>query len=142
MHGNDFVPGVVRLVCAGEVLVDGQPISFKEKQGGLTKTWTKHRSTLTDSGLDLELAESVNDILMTFYDLLEVHRTIARERRMIHRDISLSNVLMYPTAAQCAGASWVKAFLPLIDDVLRGCVDLAYATGLCAVAKSLTAMIY
>ncbi|KAI0772865.1 hypothetical protein BD413DRAFT_473747 [Trametes elegans] len=122
IHADGFMPGVVRLICAEEVLTNGKSIAFKypKGQGLKTKSWTKHRLVLADSGLDLELARSVNDILMTFYDLLEVHRTVTRERRVLHRDISLFNILMYPTAVKCADAAWAKECPPLIDDVLQG----------------------
>ncbi|KAI0634265.1 hypothetical protein C8Q77DRAFT_1056439 [Trametes polyzona] len=116
IHAPGFAHGVVRVVSAEDVqLGDERTIIFQEPGSQATKF--KRRLVLADTGLDLEQARSVNDLLKTFYDVLEVHRTIARERRVLHRDMSIFNILMYPEHAQCTGAPW-QDFPALIDDVL------------------------
>ncbi|KAI0634298.1 hypothetical protein C8Q77DRAFT_1157138 [Trametes polyzona] len=116
-HAPGFLPGVARIVSAEDVQLDGRTIAFEDPSSQVTKT--KRRIVLADTGVDLEQAESVNDLLKTFYDVLEVHRTLARERHILHRDMSVFNILMYPTHATCIGARWQDC-PPLIDDILSG----------------------
>ncbi|KAI9069028.1 hypothetical protein FKP32DRAFT_1600158 [Trametes sanguinea] len=76
---------------------------------------------LADAGYELTLAKSVNDLLMAIYDTLEdsVHRTLARDRHILHRDMSIFNVLMCLGSASCTNDISRDA-PPLIDDVLQG----------------------
>ncbi|KAI0634259.1 hypothetical protein C8Q77DRAFT_1194184 [Trametes polyzona] len=114
-HAPGFLPGVVRVVSAEDVQLDGRTIAFQDPSSQVTKT--KRRVVLADTGVDLEHARSVNDLMKTFYDVLEVHRTLARERHVLHRDMSIFNILMYPMHASCVGARWQDC-PPLIDDIL------------------------
>ncbi|KAI0634272.1 hypothetical protein C8Q77DRAFT_1271109 [Trametes polyzona] len=115
VHAPGFAPGVVRIIGAEDVQVGGRTIAFKDPSSQITKT--KRRIVLADTGVDLEHAQSVNDLMKTFYDVLEVHRTLARERHVLHRDMSIFNILMYPMHASCVGARWQDC-PPLIDDIL------------------------
>ncbi|OSC98775.1 hypothetical protein PYCCODRAFT_1427583 [Trametes coccinea BRFM310] len=117
-HAEGFLPGVVRYVVFEDVKNGDEPIVLKRKNGTLTRK--KRRVVLADTGEDLTLAKSVNDLLMAVYDMLEVHRTLARRRQILHRDMSLFNVLMYPVWAPHPGGRYFKDAPALIDDVLQG----------------------
>ncbi|KAI9060891.1 hypothetical protein FKP32DRAFT_1655441 [Trametes sanguinea] len=117
VHQDGCLPGVVRYITAEDVTNGDDVILLKRKDGTLTRK--KRRIVLADVGQDLTAAESVNDLLMAIYDTLEVHRTVARKRDILHRDMSLFNILMYPVPAPCT--QWfAKDAPPLIDDVLQG----------------------
>ncbi|KAL7281095.1 hypothetical protein ACG7TL_004401 [Trametes sanguinea] len=118
VHEHGYLPGVVRFISAEDIKNGDKPIVLKKKDGSLTRK--KRRIVLADLGQDLNLAGSVNDLLMAIYDVLEVHRTLARERQILHRDMSLFNLLMYPTSAPCAENEYFKDAPPLIDDILQG----------------------
>ncbi|KAH9903419.1 hypothetical protein C8Q73DRAFT_51940 [Cubamyces lactineus] len=116
VHGDGFVPGVVRLLSFQNVANDGKMIIFRHPTERLIMT--KRRLVFADYGVGLENAKSVNDLLMAIYDILEVHRTVAARRHVLHRDMSLANILMYPQLNRCEGVPWMKDMPPLIDDVL------------------------
>lgn len=50
---------------------------------------------------------------------LVVHRTLVKERGIVHRDMSINNVLMYPQHRKM-NKPVMKKRPPLIDDVLAG----------------------
>ncbi|KAI9068633.1 hypothetical protein FKP32DRAFT_1561282 [Trametes sanguinea] len=118
IHKDGFLHGVVRYITAEDVKNGDDAIVLKKKDGSLTRK--KRRLVLTDVGEDLTLAKSVNDLLMVIYDTLEVHRTLACNRQVLHRDMSLFNILMYPVFAPCENEWFFKDAPPLIDDVLQG----------------------
>ncbi|KAL7281861.1 hypothetical protein ACG7TL_003326 [Trametes sanguinea] len=118
VHGHGRLPGVVRCIAAEDVKNGDDAILFKRKDGTLTRK--KRRIVLADVGQDLTLAESVNDLLMAIYDTLEVHRTLARDRQILHRDLSLYNILMYPVFTPSTDRCLYQDAPPLIDDVLQG----------------------
>ncbi|OSD01122.1 hypothetical protein PYCCODRAFT_1436625 [Trametes coccinea BRFM310] len=118
LHKEGFVPGVVRITAA-EYVKNGDDLIEIKAPGRLARR--KQRMVLPDLGHDLTLAKSVNDLLMAIYDALEVHRTLAHGRNVLHRDMSIFNVLMYPTMAEWVN-NWpyFKGTPPLIDDILSG----------------------
>ncbi|KAI0657469.1 hypothetical protein C8Q70DRAFT_889273, partial [Cubamyces menziesii] len=118
IHARGFVPGVVRAVTAETVQSDGDAIVFRN--ASTSETRTKRRIVMVDAGVDLEYAKSVNDLLKVAYDALEIHRAVARHRRVLHRDMSLFNILMYPTSCECDEGEWCDFLPPLIDEVLTG----------------------
>ncbi|KAI0772806.1 hypothetical protein BD413DRAFT_34481 [Trametes elegans] len=119
MHAEGDFPGVIRLVSAEDVKYNGRDIDFTS--GDSDKTRPKGRLAPANTGLGLEYAESVNDLLMSIYDALEVHRELARRRHMLHRDVSVSNILMYPKRRSALKqANRLESFPPLIDDILAG----------------------
>ncbi|CDO68493.1 hypothetical protein BN946_scf184499.g18 [Trametes cinnabarina] len=118
IHEHGFLPGVVRYISAEDVKNGEDPIILTAKDGSMKKR--KRRIVLADIGYDLTLAKSVNDLLKAIYDALEVHRTLARDRRVLHRDMSIFNLLMYPTLARCPQGRYSQNFPPLIDDILDG----------------------
>ncbi|KAH9903438.1 hypothetical protein C8Q73DRAFT_751369 [Cubamyces lactineus] len=121
IHADGYVPGVVRVVASETVESDGEAVIFTEANS--TETRTKQRLVFGDFGVDLEYAESVNDLLMAVYDVLEVHRTVASKRKVLHRDMSLFNILMYPQRPPCEDALWMQNMPPLITEVLSGVIS-------------------
>ncbi|KAI0753628.1 hypothetical protein C8Q74DRAFT_1305899 [Fomes fomentarius] len=65
-------------------------------------------------------AKSVNDLLKIIYDVLEVHRLVAKRRDVLHRDMSIYNILMYPKWGKFTNHKFIKDLPPLIDDILGG----------------------
>ncbi len=47
-----------------------------------------------------------------------VHRTLANRAKVLHRDMSINNILMYPRWAQATNAQVLEGIPPFIDDVL------------------------
>ncbi|KAI0325368.1 hypothetical protein GY45DRAFT_1438439 [Cubamyces sp. BRFM 1775] len=80
---------------------------------------TSRRLMMASAGVGLDCAESVNDLLKAIYDILEVHRTVASQRHVVHRDITLLNILMYPTLSTGKGTKCMQSS-PLIDEILAG----------------------
>ncbi|KAI0657482.1 hypothetical protein C8Q70DRAFT_1055657 [Cubamyces menziesii] len=80
----------------------------------------KHRFVFEDHGYDLTIAQSVNDLLKAVYDTLEVHRTLASVRGVLHRDMSIFSILMYPHWGYRSDHQVMKHCPPLVDDILDG----------------------
>ncbi|KAI0827443.1 hypothetical protein BC628DRAFT_1418535 [Trametes gibbosa] len=117
IHCRGFVPGVIRLAHNEVVRFPGGHDAIISVRA---PPCMKHRMVLADVGADMLKAESVNDLLMAVYDALEVHRTLANRAKVLHRDMSINNVLMYPKFAHCVNAEVMEDPPPLIDDVLSG----------------------
>ncbi|KAJ8481082.1 hypothetical protein ONZ51_g6251 [Trametes cubensis] len=118
IHRGSYVPGVVRLLSFQNVANNGELIIFRHPTQRFVMM--KRRLVFADVGIRLEHAKSVNDLLMAMYDVLEVHRTVAARRHVLHRDMSLANILMYPQRNLCEELPWMEDMSPLIDDVLGG----------------------
>ncbi|KAM5538146.1 hypothetical protein V8D89_008189 [Ganoderma adspersum] len=87
---------------------------------GLAAERSRVRFVLLDSGSEFETAETVNDLLKAVYDALEVHRTKLVQRNVLHRDMSLYNVLMYPTWGSMKGRQVHAGCPPTVQDILSG----------------------
>ncbi|RDX52545.1 hypothetical protein OH76DRAFT_1377341 [Lentinus brumalis] len=118
IHAEGDIPGFVRLKDWEYVHTGGKPI----KIGSGNDIRRKVRLALLDDGENLVEAKSVNDLLKAFYDVLEVHRTVYSERRVLHRDMSMHNILMYPRWATVKGRRVFKDAPPFIQDVLDGSI--------------------
>ncbi|KAI0672314.1 hypothetical protein C8Q78DRAFT_741699 [Trametes maxima] len=118
IHARGFIPGVVRYVSAEDVKNGDDVISFTSQDGSLTRK--KTRIALADVGYELTYANSVNDLLMAIYDALAVHRALACDRQVLHRDMSIFNIMMHPALGHCIEERNTKDFPPLIDDLLTG----------------------
>ncbi|EJF56487.1 hypothetical protein DICSQDRAFT_174870 [Dichomitus squalens LYAD-421 SS1] len=118
VHGDGDVLGVVRLQGAEHVTTNNETIECAAS-GEETKR-TKERFALLDSGSRLLDARTVNDLLEAVYDALEVHRTVLLERKVLHRDMSLYNILMYPKWGRVSGRPVSEKTPVSIQDVLRG----------------------
>ncbi|KAI0657462.1 hypothetical protein C8Q70DRAFT_934829 [Cubamyces menziesii] len=118
VHKDGYLHGVVLHISSEIVQADGGDITFTRDDGTMTRV--KYRIVFADTGYDLTLAKSVNDLLKTVYDALEVHRTLASARKVLHRDMSLFNILMYPQWGNRVGRRCMEHSPALIDDVLSG----------------------
>ncbi|KAI0325522.1 hypothetical protein GY45DRAFT_1330204 [Cubamyces sp. BRFM 1775] len=120
IHEDGYLPGVVFPISSEVVRnSDGQEILFARKDGSMMRK--KIRIVLADIGFDLFYAKSVNDLLMAIYDALEVHRTMASKRHILHRDMSIFNILMYPLwGSHSSQQEYLQDCPPLIDEVLDG----------------------
>ena len=56
-----------------------------------------------------------------------VHRALVNERGIMHRDMSLYNILMYPQHRAMAEQAVIKDRPPLIEDVLAGHKGYVYS---------------
>ncbi|KAI0772781.1 hypothetical protein BD413DRAFT_34078 [Trametes elegans] len=86
-------------------------------------TKKEHSVISVDMGVQLGCAKSINDLLMTAYDVLEVHRTLVRKHSILHRDMSFFNILMYPEWSSwpdIKDLGYYKDHPALIDEVLSG----------------------
>ena len=68
VHADGDVPGVVRMICYEDVVVDGRRIECGVEGDTLR---IKKRIVLYDYGYSLLTARSVNELLRAFYDALE-----------------------------------------------------------------------
>ena len=68
VHADGDVPGVVRMICCEDVVVDGRRIECGVEGDSLRM---KKRMALYDYGYSLLTARSVNALLRGFYDALE-----------------------------------------------------------------------
>ncbi|TBU37826.1 hypothetical protein BD309DRAFT_1004721 [Dichomitus squalens] len=118
IHGDGDLPGVVRLTWAGPVRTGNKMLTYGAR--GDEEARTKERMVLLDSGCSLVRAKTVNDLLEAIYDVLEVHRTVLRERKILHRDMSINNILMYPKRADVGGRAMSSKAPIFIKDVLGG----------------------
>ncbi|TBU25404.1 hypothetical protein BD311DRAFT_790439 [Dichomitus squalens] len=118
VHGDGDVLGVVRLKGAEHVTTNNETIKCAAR--GEETVRTKERFALFDSGSCLLDAKTVNDLLEAVYDALEVHRTVLLERKVLHRDMSLYNFLMYPKWGGVSGRPVSEKTPVSIRDVLLG----------------------
>ncbi|KAI0324374.1 hypothetical protein GY45DRAFT_1331624 [Cubamyces sp. BRFM 1775] len=118
-HGKGYMHGAPYTIGGAAVKSKGGDIAFKTVDDGCIAK-AKHRIVFEGSGHDLTIAQSVNDLLKAVYDTLEVHRTLTSVRRVLHRDMNIFNLLMYPQWRSCNDKQSVKHCSPLIDDVLHG----------------------
>ncbi|KAI0072547.1 hypothetical protein K474DRAFT_1667686 [Panus rudis PR-1116 ss-1] len=98
-HGDGIVPGVVRLRNEDgkdHILVDGEPISTAYRGEDDKKHRTLDRLEMRSFGQPFSRAKSLLDLLKATYDVLEAHRHLVLHRGVLHRDLSIYNVLMYP----------------------------------------------
>ncbi|KAI0324375.1 hypothetical protein GY45DRAFT_1331625 [Cubamyces sp. BRFM 1775] len=129
VHEEGYLPGVLCPLGHEFVVADGREIVF---HGPQSMTRKKHRIWCADVGFELTLAESVNDLLKAVYDALEVHRTMACERRILHRDMSFFNVFMYPQLGP-RDRPCMDNCPPLIDDVMEGMRELEERKARCLI---------
>ncbi|KAI0076336.1 hypothetical protein K474DRAFT_1675708 [Panus rudis PR-1116 ss-1] len=93
------LPGVVRLRNEDgkvHVLVDGEPISTAYRGEDVKEHRTLDRLEMRSYGQSFARAESLLDLLKATYDVLEAHRYLVLDTGVLHRDLSIYNVLMYP----------------------------------------------
>ncbi|TFK81818.1 hypothetical protein K466DRAFT_323722 [Polyporus arcularius HHB13444] len=114
IYTEGAITGVARLKDCEYVRTGGEPLEI----GLGDDIRRKMRLALLADGEYLREAKSVNDLLKTFYDVLEVHRTVYLKRQDLHCDMSMFNVLMCPRWAKVEARPVFKNKPPLIQDVL------------------------
>ncbi|KAI0634255.1 hypothetical protein C8Q77DRAFT_1157101 [Trametes polyzona] len=76
------------------------------------------RSITALRNVDLRFANSVNEILMAMYDVLEAHRTLAHNGHVV-RDLSVPTVILYETCGR-GGPPGRPSREDVLDTSLRG----------------------
>ncbi|KAI1792812.1 hypothetical protein LXA43DRAFT_1005225 [Ganoderma leucocontextum] len=121
LHAEGDLFGAVRLKGYATVLdADGGALKFILM--GDVYLRSRERFSLLDTGSRLLKAESVNDLLKAVFDALEVHRTQLVTRNILHRDMSIYNILMYPKWGNAVGRPVMEDLPPTIEDVLAGTI--------------------
>ncbi|KAI0767465.1 hypothetical protein C8Q74DRAFT_1280565, partial [Fomes fomentarius] len=115
IHKEGDVPGVVRLIGAEHVASGNRDILCGDEETNSARV--KLRLAFSDYGERLLRAEYVNDLLEAIYDTLEVHRMLLKQCKVIHRDMSIYNILMYPRWADL-DRPVLKDVPPFIQDIL------------------------
>ncbi|KJA13870.1 hypothetical protein HYPSUDRAFT_49570 [Hypholoma sublateritium FD-334 SS-4] len=88
IHREGDVPGIVRVAYA-ELVCYGGPDRTVIVRDGRQKT----RLCLTEFGRSIMECKTVKDVLIVMYDQLESTRVMHRNRNVIHRDISIGNIM-------------------------------------------------
>ncbi|KAI0657474.1 hypothetical protein C8Q70DRAFT_1055649 [Cubamyces menziesii] len=118
-HSQDSTSSPERAVNAGTAQRDGEATEPRNASKLRPKIRPKRLSVLTGTNVNLEYAKSVNDLLKAAYDAIEVHRAVARRHRQPrHRDMSSSNILMYPATSDCDERFRCVPFQPRKEQVL------------------------
>ncbi|KAI0681738.1 hypothetical protein C8Q76DRAFT_804477 [Earliella scabrosa] len=115
------VPGVVRIKCYEDVEYYGEKILCAGYESGTRQT--KTRTVLDDYGDALLSATSVNEILRAFYDILEVHRTLVTRRGVLHRDMSVCNLLIRPQSRDLPGRCVMTDSPPFVQGIMKAEVE-------------------
>ncbi|KAJ3552342.1 hypothetical protein NM688_g4196 [Phlebia brevispora] len=106
IHSKGTMPGVIRHVFCEEVMTGDDTITTARDEVALTSGRVEHqtkvRLVFPTVGQHLSQVSSLKELLMVFFDLVEVHRAILNTGIM-HRDISLNNILFRPTHAFNSG---------------------------------------
>ncbi|KAG8819090.1 hypothetical protein FRC18_012188 [Serendipita sp. 400] len=112
IHKKGTFPGVVRVRTYGPV-TKKDPITVTHTLAtGHSITRGKTRLVLEDEGTLLAKEKTIKRLLMCIYDLLEVIRNLDKHRQILHRDISMGNILV-----RKAPRSGGKAFAKDLDDM-------------------------
>ncbi|KAJ2919048.1 hypothetical protein MD484_g1312, partial [Candolleomyces efflorescens] len=89
VHQPTSAPGVVRLTCY-EISQNLHPF-VRRKQV---------RSGLEQRGIPFMSIKTTREMLMAAYDALEATRMLRHERNVLHRDMSIGNILVIPPVAK------------------------------------------
>ncbi|EJD48073.1 hypothetical protein AURDEDRAFT_163042 [Auricularia subglabra TFB-10046 SS5] len=98
LHGVGVIPGICSPISSFLVANDGDHVRSIEVPVSGPKPRRKHRLVMLGDGEDLYRCPSVLRFIMMMYDVLEVLRYSHEQRGVMHRDISLRNVLHSPVA--------------------------------------------
>ncbi|KZV79834.1 hypothetical protein EXIGLDRAFT_448014 [Exidia glandulosa HHB12029] len=107
IHADGDFPGVCRVLSSflvpGHEGAEGlQSVRFPDLR---VEGRRKHRMVLDGAGKDLYTCASILEFLMVMYDVIEVLRRLHEHRGVLHRDISIRNVLLAPDNAGGQGDS-------------------------------------
>ncbi|KAI0079460.1 hypothetical protein K474DRAFT_621412 [Panus rudis PR-1116 ss-1] len=121
IHAKGTVPGVVRLINgpgSTNIQVEGGVLCTALRSSELAGR-TLDRLEMRSRGLPLQKARSLLDLLKAAYDALEVHRFLVLERSVLHRDLSIKNILMYPEHEEGPGKeTFIENPPKFIDEIL------------------------
>ncbi|KAJ8487699.1 hypothetical protein ONZ45_g14228 [Pleurotus djamor] len=93
-------PGFVHMDRGFDVLSqDGEVVCVHSKGHYESHKWVKSRLVLTTSGDRMSKNRSLVDFLKNMYDTVEAHRYAVKEKNILHRDLSWSNILRLPKEA-------------------------------------------
>ncbi|KAJ8703510.1 hypothetical protein PTI98_002128 [Pleurotus ostreatus] len=90
LHAEGAAPGFAAVDREYEVKYKGTPIATSVKQ--LTRI--KTRLIMKTRGLPLTKCKNIVDFFKGMYDILEAHRWMVAERKLLHRDISHGNIVI------------------------------------------------
>ncbi|KAJ3491342.1 hypothetical protein NLI96_g782 [Meripilus lineatus] len=98
IHRRGIYPGVVRLLFTGDQAPSPPLMTAQPANGSSMREPERARIRLFmgSYGSSIWEARSVKDMLMAFYDVLEVLRGLNMEMNVLHRDISPHNIMIYP----------------------------------------------
>ncbi|KJA13916.1 hypothetical protein HYPSUDRAFT_49539 [Hypholoma sublateritium FD-334 SS-4] len=88
IHHEGDIPGIVRVAYAELVCYEGPDRRVIVRDGR-----QKTRLCLTEFGRSIMECKTVKDVLIVMYDQLESTRVMHRNRNVIHRDISIGNIM-------------------------------------------------
>ncbi|KDQ29985.1 hypothetical protein PLEOSDRAFT_165664 [Pleurotus ostreatus PC15] len=116
LHAEGAAPGFAAVDREHEVKYKGTPIATSAKQ--LTRI--KTRLIMKTSGLPLTKCKNIVDFFKGMYDILEAHRWMVAERKLLHRDISHGNIVI--EAKDAKKVRKLKGTKPpiFINEVLHG----------------------
>ncbi|KAI0079477.1 hypothetical protein K474DRAFT_1659067 [Panus rudis PR-1116 ss-1] len=124
IHADGTVPGVIRLINgigSTNVQVEGGSLSTAPRTSEAHSGRTLDRLEMRSRGVPFHKAKSLLDLLKATYDVLEVHRFLVLNRGVLHRDISINNVLMYPEHVEGLNGkeTFIKDSPKFIDEILQ-----------------------
>ncbi|KDQ24166.1 hypothetical protein PLEOSDRAFT_1086452 [Pleurotus ostreatus PC15] len=90
LHKNGPAPGFLKVKKEYDVQCGGRPITVT--CGNVM--WVKKRLIMHTYGQPLRKCASLVEFLKCMYDILEAHRWAVQERNILHRDISIGNILV------------------------------------------------
>ncbi|OBZ76718.1 hypothetical protein A0H81_03222 [Grifola frondosa] len=105
-----------------EGLIPGVEVATACQMTEDVRRGVKTRFVMGSTGSRLDTAKSVSDLLKAIYDVLEVHRRVVMDCHILHRDMSINNILMYPRHTNATSRQPLKYVSdpPLfIDDILK-----------------------
>ncbi|KAF7437574.1 hypothetical protein PC9H_004416 [Pleurotus ostreatus] len=115
LHKEGSAPGFAAVDREYEVKYTDTPITVSMKECTRIKT----RLIMKTSGLALNHCKNIVDFFKGMYDILEAHRWMVTERKLLHRDISHGNIVVEakdsPQIPKFTGKPPI-----FINEVLRG----------------------
>lgn len=130
VHEHGHVGGWVQVAASGDVMIKDKPIRTGRPNHGRTK----RRLVMTTTGDNIYACSSIEHFLKVMYDVLEgtsqslgvlqtpnvflAHRWVTANRRVIHRDMSINNILVNPSGGKpCSypGSSRPKFIREVLD---------------------------
>ncbi|KZV94111.1 hypothetical protein EXIGLDRAFT_835198 [Exidia glandulosa HHB12029] len=103
LHSDGAMAGVCRLQTAFRIACGSGDVRTVDVPGSGFAARRKHRMILDGTGDHLYSCSSVVDFLVVMYDVLDVLKGIHSQRSVMHRDISIRNLLRSPESSRMEG---------------------------------------